>query len=773
MSVESSLELNTILKQVEAYCCFSLGKELIKETRPSFDPLVIRRDNARIKEALACSVKYGPLPIQGFHDIREILENASKGRILSSHDLLKELQAIAGIRTILHYEETLTDIEHESLKDLTDTLVLHTRCEKVLRECLNEYGEVKDNASPQLKAVRSSLRNIDSEIQAAAARFVKAHKDSSVDGIITTRNGRCVVLIKAQEKNSFGGFIHGDSASGNASYVEPPALISINNKKQSLKQAESEEIQKILKKCSEEVSKIADEELANIETVALLDAIFAKAAWGKEREGCAASLTDEKKIRIEKARHPLIDPQKVVSNSYHINNDAKILLITGPNTGGKTVSLKIIGLFTLMTYCGMPVTAESCEIPYFDRVFADIGDDQSVESSLSSFSSHMRKQADICRYATRDSLVLLDEVGSGTDPREGEALAISILNHLRENETMSVITTHYDRLKAYGKRHDDVLVASVQFDLNTLSPTYKYLEGLTGQSNAFEVAEKYGLPKSIIKYARYLKNQAKTKEDELIERLENQLNEAAIKEEQLQKLIKENRSLQEQLKKEEYALEKETEKFQLKAQKEADAYVSSIKKEADEVLKEIRERQESAKYHEALQSVQALNQFYSEEEKEEADTEEFTFHVGDAVELKGNSQVCEIVAMNKKNITILLNGREVHVKKNQIRPSVHVLPKMKKQNHVTINTGRALFTSMPLEVNLIGLHVDEAMNKMDDYMDQASLHGLKNFRIIHGDGSGKLRKAVHESLKKNASVKEFRLGMPQEGGTGATVVVMK
>lgn len=774
MSIERALELNTILEQVEHYCSFSLGKQRIQNTKPSYDPLIIQQDNERIKEALKCTNEFGPMPFQGFSDMTSILERAEKGMILSSHELLKEYQTILGIKTILSYASSVKEIDHPALDDLLTTLVVHFKVEKTLSNCLNEYGEIKDNATNELKQIRSQLRNIDAQITSIATNFLKTHKDSCVDGIISNRGGRCVVLVKVSDKNAYGGYVYGDSQSGNTSYIEPPALISINNKKQSLIVEEQEEVTKILKMCSKCVAEVAREELANLDTVSLLDSIFAKARWGKDRDACVAELTKKKEIEIISARHPLIDPNIVVSNTYHITNEKRILLITGPNTGGKTVSMKIIGLFTLMTYCGMPIPCISAKIPFFDRVFVDIGDDQSVASSLSSFSSHMKKQAEVCKYATKDSLVLLDEVGSGTDPREGEALAISILNDLREKRVTAVLTTHYDRLKAYGKRHDDILVASVQFDTDTLSPTYRYLEGMSGQSNAFEIAQRYGLPSSIVKYARYLKNQAKTKEDELIERLEKELNEATLKQDALNQQLKETEQLKKQLLKEQDSLEKEKERFHSKAQKEADAYVATVQNKANKILKDIRKRQEQVKYHEALDAVKELNSFYHQEEtKEETLPENHEYHVGDAVELKGNSQVCEIISIKKKDIVILLNGREVHVKKNQIKPSIHVLPKLKKQNNVSINTGRSIFTSMPLEVNLIGLHVDEAMDKMDSYMDQASLNGLKSFRIIHGDGTGRLRKAVHDRLKNNAQVKEYRLGMPQEGGTGATVVTMK
>ncbi len=773
MSVENSLELNVILKEVERYCAFSLGKERVQHTVPSFDKLVIRRDNQEIKEALECCVKYDTLPFHGITDIASILDHALKDRVLSIQDCLDELRFIAGIRDMVNYAHTLTEVPHPGLNELFGSLTVHTKTERVLSNCFNEYGEVMDSASDKLRSIRISIRRTDSEISSAVQKFVTSHSSSVVDSIVTYRSGRAVVLVKASDKNSFGGMVYGESSSGQTSYVEPSPFVPLNNRRQQLVQEEQEEINRILKMCSKEIALVAEEEKANLETASILDAIFAKAQWGKDREACVASLAEDRSFLIVKGRHPLIDSAKVVSNTYRLTKEKRMLLITGPNTGGKTVSMKVIGLFVLMTYCGMPVTAEAAEIPFFDHVFADIGDDQSVVSSLSSFSAHMTKQAEVISGATSHSLVLLDEIGSGTDPQEGEALAIAILNELRTRGTMGVITTHYDRLKAYGKRHDDILVASVQFDMERLAPTYKYIEGLTGQSNAFEVAERYGLPSSIVKYARYLKNQAKTQEDELIERLEQQLNEAEIQKEELAEKLQAVESEKAKLEKEKDQFAKEKENFRAKAQEEANRYVESVRKEAKIVLKNIRKRQDDVKYHEALDAVKQLNALEQIEEEAENDNMEFTYRVGDAVELKGNPQVCEVVKLGKKDMTIRMNGREMRVKKNMVHPSIHVIPKKKKENRILINTGRDIFATMPQEVNLIGLHVDEALDKMDSYMDQAMLNDLKSFRIIHGDGTGRLRKAVHERLKKNPNVKEFRLGMPQEGGTGATIVVMK
>ncbi|MDO4192397.1 MAG: Smr/MutS family protein [Erysipelotrichaceae bacterium] len=772
MSTESSLELDVILQEMENSCSFSLGRELMRRNVPSFDPLVIRRDHALISEALEATVRFGEMPFGGITDQTMMLEGARRQRILTAAELNNEVRLIQGIRAIKSYEKNL-ESDHPYIHDLVSTMVVHDHCEAKLTQCISPYGEVLDDASAELRTIRRNLRNADAVIASAVNHFLSTHASSVVDGIVTYRGGRAMVLVRAAEKNNFGGMVYGDSASGQASYVEPASLLNANNRKQELLAREAEEVQRILEECSYEVSLVAEEELANLETCAILDCLYAKALWGKQRDAVVAELTEDRRLIIEKGRHPLIERSKVVANTYHLEDPKHLLLITGPNTGGKTVSMKIIGLFVLMTYCGMPVTAEHAVIPYFDHVFVDIGDDQSVVSSLSSFSAQIVKIAEVMRDATERSLALLDEIGSGTDPREGEALAISVLNELRKRECMTVATTHYGRLKAYGKRHDDILTASVEFDMEKLQPTFRYMEGTTGQSNAFEVAQRYGLPNGIIKYARFLKDQARTQEDKLIEQLETQ--------------VAENRQLKEQLEQEQQELdarkketeellnrlEQEKDQWKAKAEAEINAYRQNAYEEADEILREMREMQSNAKYHEVLAVRQKLNR--KEEIKPQSSEplrDDRGFAVGDVVELRVNNQVARITAIRRKDITIELNGRQMHVKEDQIRHSLRILPEKKKEAFVKFG-GNVLTQTMSPECNLIGMRVDEAMEELSDYLDSAKMNNLLTFRIIHGDGTGALRKAVHNKLDRDRDVDSYRLGMPNEGGTGATVVTLK
>ena len=768
-NTEQSLELNVILEQVKRYCSFSLGIQEIEELEPVYDPLIIRHRSRQLKEALECVIRFGPMPFGGIRDLTETLKNAAKGRVLTAGELVAEMELIRGIRGILHYEEAL-ECEHAELHDIISTLTVHEKTEKYLSRCINEYGEVKDNASDELKGIRRQLQSADADIAAAVNRFMAAHSSSVVDSIVTYRNDRAVVLVKASDKNQFGGIIYGDSASGQASYVEPAAVVAANNRKQQLLSREQEEVQRILAACSAQVSAVAEAEMANLETCALLDSIFARAQWGKDRDAIAAVLTEEKCIDIKRARHPLIDPEKVVPNDYRLADPHRLLLITGPNTGGKTVSMKIIGLFVLMTYCGMPVTADEAVIPYFDHVFVDIGDDQSVVSSLSSFSAQIVKLAEVAEQATGDSLALLDEIGSGTDPREGESLAIAMLNELRSRGTMTVATTHYGRLKTYGKRHPDILLASVQFDMEKLTPTYRYLEGLTGQSNALEVAEKYGLPRGIIRYARFLKNQAKTSEDELLEKLERQLNENQQLQEKLEAQLAEAEKKNKQLEHEKRQLEYRREQLKDEASREAEEILEEARKKADKVLKELRTMR-TAPYHEALAVRHELENSVKPAAEPETPAGDGDYTVHQAVELRSSGQVAEVTAVNKKNLTIRLNGREMKVSRDAVRPSLKVIARTAAPKPTVSFSAPA--ETVHLECNLIGMHVDEAMDTMAAYVDQAKIARLHTFRIIHGDGSGALRKAVHKALAADRDVKEFRLGMPNEGGTGATVVVLR
>ncbi|MBR2067813.1 MAG: endonuclease MutS2, partial [Solobacterium sp.] len=548
--LEQALELNTIIEEVSQLASFSLGKKRILALEPSYKPLVINRNLLYTKVDLRIIHKNFLCPFYGMKDLTLVFSQAKKGSLLSATDINDVKQFLLGIQAIVRFYDSLQEVKLEYISELFQSLIEYPKLIQHIDHCIDDYGAVLDTASMELKGIRLSLKKVDMEITQAVQRFIQTHKDSVVDAIVAYRNDRAVILVKSSDKNQFGGLSYGESASGQASYIEPAAVLHLNNRKQELLSKEKEEIERVLRQLSNEIATVSDSLLANLDTVSILDEIFAKALWGQKHDAVCADIQKGNDYILVKARHPLIDPKKVVANTYRIADGKKMLLITGPNTGGKTVSLKILGLFVLMSYCGIPVPAEEAHLPFFDQVFEDIGDDQSVISSLSSFSAHIQKQAYITNHATVNSLVLLDELGSGTDPKEGESLGIALLNHLREIGCITIVTTHFSRLKAYGKRHEDILLASVQFDMDKLMPTYRYIQGLTGQSNAINVAKRYGLPKEVIKYARFLMKQSDSEEDTLISKLEEQLNEVEANnlklQEQLTALQKEKDELHKQ-----------------------------------------------------------------------------------------------------------------------------------------------------------------------------------------------------------------------------------
>lgn len=760
MESYQGLQLEDVLKKVAEYCAFSKGKQVVLETKPTFSPLLIKDRTEKTKEALACTVRYGAMPFEGIKDITTILEVSLKDGILSPYDLYSIVDHQRGVNSISNYMRKL-EITTPKLSELCDTLCHYPLLSEKIESCISPYGEVLNHASSHLASIRKRLKSVESELNRMAQSYVSSNSSKLMDTIVASRNGRVVVLAKISEKNALGGLIHGESASGQTAYVEPACLLPLNNEKQSLLSEEQEEVERILFECSQAVKQKAERLLDNLETIAILDSLFAMAQYGKRNDGIVAELSENHTLRLVQARHPFVDPLKVVANTYTIEDPIRLLLITGPNTGGKTVSLKILGLFVLMTYCGLPILCESAQIPFFDEVFLDITDDQSIEQSLSTFSAHVSKLALITSKATKKSLVLLDEIGSGTDPKEGESLAIAVLNDLRQKGCMCAATTHFGRLKTYGKKHADILLASVQFDMEKMTPTFRYIEGLTGQSNAFTIAKRFGLKESILKEAENLKKQSRSSEDELIEKLEAQILEADRKNEELNQRLKEVKHLEAELKKEKDAWNMQKENLLDKAELEAQKRVLEIQKEAETYFDELKQMNEVKPhlYNEFRRKTDEL--IKTEEEIEE----EYEFSIGDSVSLKNSLQIGKIISSSGNKFIVEVNGMKITAKKDQLRHRKVQQEKPKVKNRTIVHVK----PKISMECNLIGLRVDEALPVFEKYMDDAILAGLGMVRIIHGVGTGALRNAIWANLKKRKDV-EYRVGGQGEGGVGATVV---
>ena len=586
------LEFSEILNEVAGHCRFSLGADLILSATPQFNRLWVERELKRTQEAMDMINISGSMPFGGISDIRMPLRESQKDQILAIPDLLAVARHGQAVHTIKEYLRK-SEIKGEEISDIVASMRESIELSNAIEACFSPSFEVLDSASVQLKQLRRQMRLNAQELNKTSEHFIQKNAAKLTETISTIRNDRVVVLARISDKNAFGGILHGESASGQTAYIEPPVLVELNNKAQELKIAEGEEIKRICYELSQRTKVHAEEYLANLASLSLLDAIYAKARFGIDRNGVTAKITDARNLRYENARHPLIDPLHVVANSYHMTAGKPTLLITGPNTGGKTVSLKILGLFTIMTYCGMPVLADEAILPMFDQVYVDIGDDQSIQASLSTFSAHLQKIATICQKATGKSLILLDELGGGTDPVEGESLAMAVLNELRSRKAMIAATTHYSKLKAYGSKHADILLASVQFDLEKLQPTYRYIEGLPGSSNALAIAEKFGLSAKIVQEAREIKNAAKTIEELRLEELEAAIYMHKQKEDVLKTKISALEEATLAADKERAKYETQKEKILDDARKEGRELVSDLRAQAQELLDEIREAQKT------------------------------------------------------------------------------------------------------------------------------------------------------------------------------------
>ena len=762
-----ALELNMVKEQVARHCSFSLGKASIRGLEPRFDELWVKRELARTKEALQLVYRFGNMPFQGVHDVSLALEDARRNRTLSCRELRQIADGIRAVEHVVKYFKQ-SDLETPRLQELVASFSNPIPVAQAIEKCISLSDEVVDGASPELKSIRKSIRICEGDISKEAQRFISSHSNQLMDTITTMRNDRICVLVKISEKNSVDGFIHGESASGQTAYVEPKSLLVLNNRLASLKSREQEEIAKILYMLSQKVKDVAYALEGNLETFTIFDTIFAKALWAKEKDGCIAQIdTKNHHLYFKDARHPLIDPTKVVANTYEIKEPYRSLMITGSNTGGKTVTLKTIGLFVLMSMCGMAVSAQEAIVPLFDSIYVNIGDEQSIEESLSTFSSHISKLAMICNHASSNSFVLLDELGNGTDPKEGEPLAVSILEELSRRKACFVATTHYSALKTYAASKEDILISSVEFDMEELRPTYRYIEGISGQSNAFAIASRYGLSERIIADAKRRKDENASAADIAMEKLEQLTMEVEEKKAKMQARLEDVYKLQEQLENEKKTFEKNKQKMLDEVKEQAQKQLSEVQEEAELLLEELKTLKADAKPHEITELKSAMNKLEIADEIEE-ESEIETFEVGDYVKLKKLNYYGEIISMNKDKVCVLANNMKMNTTTAEITHEKRKVVKKKSKGYA-----KSTVSSFSMECNVIGMRVAEAIPVIDKYLDNAILAKVYQVRIIHGMGTGKLRKGVHDYLKHNQRVESYMMGGQGEGGLGATVVKLK
>ena len=781
------LEYNKILELLESEAASAITKKALKDMKPSLDLHMIRELQAETTEAVTVIMRKGALPLGSFYDIKNSVYQALKGSSLTMKQLLEILYNLHVVRNASTFLKS--DLpELPIIKGLAEVLSVQKRLEDEIDRCIISEDEMADSASPELKNIRRSIQRQNEAIRVKINQILNSSENKTIlqDAIVTMRQGRYVVPVKQEHKAKFPGIVHDQSSTGATLFIEPQAVVNLNNELRELELAEKVEIERILAELSVAVGEVSDELLNNQDILLKLDYIFAKGKLSVKMKGTEPEINTEGALRIKDGRHPLIPKDKVVPISIEIGKRFNTLVITGPNTGGKTVTLKTVGLFALMTQSGLHIPAGyGTEMPVFQKIFADIGDEQSIEQSLSTFSSHMKNIVDIVNNSGKDTLVLVDELGAGTDPTEGAALAISILEHLRDKGVKTIGTTHYTELKKYAIATKGVENASMEFDVETLSPTYKLSIGTPGKSNAFEISEKLGLKPVVIKHARGMLEKGDIEFEEVITTIEQDRKLAEAERDEAILMNLEMKKQKEQFDKERAKLEEQKEKILSKAREEARDMLREAKELAEQVQKELRElekQQNSGERNKKYEEVRRKIRQTSDKYKEKIVTAENPNPVR-ANELKIGDRVKVLSLDQKGNVLTLPDDKnELMVQVGLLKINVNldnisiIQDGSKKKDTKTSRYGslyRSKVQSITPSINVRGSLLDDAIMDVDKYLDDAYIAGLKEVTIIHGRGEGILREGIHQMLKHHKHVAKYRKGAYNEGGDGVTIVEFK
>lgn len=759
------LEMNEIMNQVKSYCASSLGIQKINSLKLQDDLDELNEDLEKVNEAMKLISLQGRMPLGGLSDISLSLEKANRDGILLGEELLKIVNHLECIQSVNNYLDS-SELKMKYLQELGNGLVGNQRLMDEIRRCILPDGSVSDHASELLNSLRKKMRQMKTSIRQRMNSYVNESKDYLSIDQITTKNDRLVLPVKAGYKNQFNGLVHAQSATGQTVYIEPETVVMMNNQLSDFMLQEQEEVNRILSHLSQMVKNHYYHFHFNLEILRELDFIFAKAQYGYHHHCCIPHIEmDGQKIILKDARHPLIDEKKVVSNHIILDHH-HMLLISGSNTGGKTVALKTIGLLSLMSLCGLPVPCLEATLPFFDAIYVDLGDEQSIEQSLSTFSSHMMKIIEILKNVSAKSLVILDEIGSGTDPQEGESLAEAILEKFIEKNAFVFASTHYGRLKAFAKEHPSILLASVSFDLEQMKPTYHLKLDSVGQSYAIEIAQLLGLDETIISRAKFIKNEAMSEHEKLMEVLEKQQEQLDLKEEELNQLLIDNQKLEKQYKHQMHQFNQQKESMLKKAKDEANQLLDDAKENIDIIIETM--KQSSLKQHEIIQAKHDLDEL-KHVDKDIIVKQQHDLSIGDHVRvIKMNREGDIVEILSNHMITVSLSGLNIKLHEDEVE-YLHPKTKIKKVKKPSMKKTNIKKTGS-YEINIIGKRYEEAMDLVDKFLDDAIVLGYPHVRIVHGMGTGVLRKGVRKILEKNKHVVSYRDGGPNEGGLGATLV---
>ena len=787
-----TLEYNKIIDKLTEFAGSALAKEMCRNLQPSTDLYEIQALQKETSDALSRIYQKGAVSFRGVRDIRGSIKRLEIGAIIGINELLSICSLLDVCSKVKAYSRNDRDPDFEdSLEAMFQALQPLTPVSSEIRRCIASEEELNDDASPALFKIRRSMRQINDKVHAQLQTMVKGSARTYLqDAVVTMRNGRYCIPVKAEHRGQIPGMIHDQSSTGSTLFVEPMAVIKLNNDLRELELKEEKEIEMILAtlsaRCGEETEALRND----LDLLTKLDFIFARAQLSRSMNGTQPDFNEEGRILIKKGRHPLLDKKKVVPIDIQLGKDFELLIITGPNTGGKTVSLKTVGLFTLMGQAGLHIPAfDHSELSVFHEVFADIGDEQSIEQSLSTFSAHMTNTVSILKEADDRSLVLFDELGAGTDPTEGAALAIAILSNLHRRGSRVMATTHYSELKVFALSTPGVENGCCEFDVETLRPTYRLLIGVPGKSNAFAISQKLGLSQDIIEEAKtHLTKQDEDFED-LLADLEQKRVTIEQERDQINSYKEEIRELKQRLESKQEKLDLSRDKILREANEQARNILQEAKDYADTTIRNFQKygkaagvsakdmEKERGKLREKMSTVdKKLSAKNAAPKKSHKQLTAKDLHIGDSI---------KVLSLNLKGTVSTLPDAKgnLFVQMGILRSQVNIRD-LEKLDDTVITGGNFSKTgsgkikmsksaSVSTEINLLGKTVDEAIMELDKYLDDAYIAHRPSVRIVHGKGTGALRKGVHNYLRRQKHVKSYRLGEFGEGDAGVTIVEFK
>lgn len=773
----SVLEFDAVRERIRSFAACSLGKERIESLSPFATIADATTELSAVDEMLRYVYRYGALPFGGITDVRPLVKKAGIGGVLSASDLLCVAEFIRGGRRVREsVESKQEDFPLPQLWDKVGALFDARQTEMEIRQTIDDEGLVMDSASPELHKLRNERRQLERKVRQVLENMLRTHQKYLQDPVIAMRGSSLCLPVRVEYKNQVPGAIHDYSSSGATVFIEPRAAMEANLRVRELALEEEREIERILQRVSGVVAVVSDSLFQNAEVLSIVDEWTAKASYAKSEKAECPVLRSDGIWNLLQARHPLLDRQAAVPISLELGKEFRLLLVTGPNTGGKTVALKTLGLLTVMAMCGCFITAgPHSEVGFCDEIFVDIGDEQSIEQSLSTFSSHMRTIVSMLERVTKDSLVLLDELGAGTDPTEGAALAVAILDELKFVGCRVMATTHYAQLKGYAFGEPAAINASVEFDIETLRPTYRLLIGVPGRSNAISIASRLGLHGSIVDRARAVMSHGDIRIDELTARMEEAKKQAEDERTEAELANKEALRLRSEWSAKNALLEEQSSRLRESAQREASKIVETATREANKLIDELRKVQKSGvvKDHELVNIRKGLESLFPNASTAKG-------HRGRAVtdgrEIEPGVTV-QVTSLGQNGEVLEKDGDSLVVQLGLLRTKVNLADvefvRAAKVQMKDVSTRRGMPREMKLSLDIRGETVDDALPQIDKYLDDALVNGIARVTIIHGKGTGALRDGVRRYLARHPRAASFLPGGPGEGGDGATVVTIR